>query len=888
MSVINKTMKTFNVPDGNNTKCYEIVDDKGRKCIAKDWASNSSSAFAVGEYVIKDGVCYKFTSAHTAGSAWSASEVVETNLGSEITRLKSATNSIESLIESSFAIEKIDKNTTDVLSGYITYNDTESATKVMSSANYKTIYQKALNGANMLILTGSNTASSFYGEPALVFYDSSKVMLNSGLVEWSASTVFDSTYVEVPEGAAYFSFDGRITDDLAFSASMYYRYKDKIDDLYGEVAKCANNVFKIHDLSSDYVVNQYMSYSTTTNRVKYDNSANYRTLKFVPIGNKDKYVIVNGQSGINNQTTVLIAFYGEDISSTQPETISYESQTRIVTYTNEKIAIPAGTKYVSVTFRAVSTDSNILITSEINERVYALEGDIETLSDEKITRFGTVAEMKADVTLEDGMCAITCGYASVNDGGGALYRISASASGVYETLDNGLYAIANIDESSVLNYAGETIEKKVQGFMETATEGKMLDLKGARINITERYVKSTFSRLQYMSISNGHFYIPYEIGGWLSIPSSAGNRPPVFINCTFSGGGSLFYDMSISFKAIGCIFKNVQIIRHGSYVQDIQLNGCNVTCLVPLDDNDGDDKILHAYFIDAELIIAGYFNNCSFESENRGLIHASSGAGRASLAAFTIQGCVIEGIPSYDIIESHGIRDLRVLDTYIEKVGYFIYDTIESNPEFRMSLINCHIDNRAVGTKYFIRTDATQPKLIATGNYYLQNDDQFLCNFDNNAHVIGDHNLFNGNRLYGFRVTEENPDGVAEYNTNHFLASGTLFSFKTLINAPEKPQAFLVIVQKTDAITNAIHQEVYLLTLEYDSTNGYSIISTPIKTSAAMTDSDRIAWTASATSYRDAVNVSGTSQNNVQISVTNLGSVFSGLSAPGISGTTPT
>lgn len=90
MSVINKTMKTFNVPDGNNTKCYEIVDDKGRKCIAKDWASNSSSAFAVGEYVIKDGVCYKFTSAHTAGSAWSASEVVETNLGSEITGLKSA------------------------------------------------------------------------------------------------------------------------------------------------------------------------------------------------------------------------------------------------------------------------------------------------------------------------------------------------------------------------------------------------------------------------------------------------------------------------------------------------------------------------------------------------------------------------------------------------------------------------------------------------------------------------------------------------------------------------------------------------------------------------------------------------------------------------------
>ena len=94
MATINKTMKTFNVPDGNNTKCYEIVDDKGRKCIAKDWASNSGSAFAVGEYVIKDGVCYKFTSAHTAGSAWSASEVTTTNLGNELRDLKSAIGTV--------------------------------------------------------------------------------------------------------------------------------------------------------------------------------------------------------------------------------------------------------------------------------------------------------------------------------------------------------------------------------------------------------------------------------------------------------------------------------------------------------------------------------------------------------------------------------------------------------------------------------------------------------------------------------------------------------------------------------------------------------------------------------------------------------------------------
>lgn len=93
MATINKTMKTFNVPNGNNVVCYEILDDKGRKAIAKDWATHSSEAFVVGEYTMKDGVVYRFTSPHTAGSAWNSSEVTATNLGAEITALANATKS---------------------------------------------------------------------------------------------------------------------------------------------------------------------------------------------------------------------------------------------------------------------------------------------------------------------------------------------------------------------------------------------------------------------------------------------------------------------------------------------------------------------------------------------------------------------------------------------------------------------------------------------------------------------------------------------------------------------------------------------------------------------------------------------------------------------------
>lgn len=88
MATINKIMKTFNVPDGSDVKRYEIVDDAGRKCIALDWYENTTRAFAIDEFVVKDGIVYRFTETHTANTAWNASQVTATNYGAELTALK--------------------------------------------------------------------------------------------------------------------------------------------------------------------------------------------------------------------------------------------------------------------------------------------------------------------------------------------------------------------------------------------------------------------------------------------------------------------------------------------------------------------------------------------------------------------------------------------------------------------------------------------------------------------------------------------------------------------------------------------------------------------------------------------------------------------------------
>ena len=90
MAIVNKTMHKFNVVHDGDTNSYEIVDKAGRKMSVQRWEDNSAKAFTAGEYIEKDGKFYKFKTNHTAGSAWSASEVVETNIGSELTDLKLA------------------------------------------------------------------------------------------------------------------------------------------------------------------------------------------------------------------------------------------------------------------------------------------------------------------------------------------------------------------------------------------------------------------------------------------------------------------------------------------------------------------------------------------------------------------------------------------------------------------------------------------------------------------------------------------------------------------------------------------------------------------------------------------------------------------------------
>lgn len=83
-------------------------------------------------------------------------------------------------------------------------------------------------------------------------------------------------------------------------------------------------------------------------------------------------------------------------------------------------------------------------------RIDALERRSASV-DKKPYYFDTVADMKAYQKLIEGDMAITLGYYNVNDGGGAEYKITntASLNNIQEELDSGLYATLIIENNII-------------------------------------------------------------------------------------------------------------------------------------------------------------------------------------------------------------------------------------------------------------------------------------------------------------------------------------------------------------------------------------------------------------------------------------------------------
>lgn len=129
--------------------------------------------------------------------------------------------------------------------------------------------------------------------------------------------------------------------------------------------------------------------------------------------------------------------------------VVYEANRHVYFYSSEGVPtlIDVDAQSIAGLEQALNDEVRIRVNADnvINER-------IDDLSDDFIYKFDTVAAMKASTKLKAGDYARTGGFHSVNDGGGALYRISSTGTAnEMDVIAVGILFASFIDEHKVVS-----------------------------------------------------------------------------------------------------------------------------------------------------------------------------------------------------------------------------------------------------------------------------------------------------------------------------------------------------------------------------------------------------------------------------------------------------
>lgn len=169
-----------------------------------------TKAYAVGDYVQYDTGVYKFIAAHTAGTAWNSSEVVQTVLGNEVSDLKSAFSAFE--IECYDRVESSGQERQDIdLSftvGSYPKATHDTVTIETNITDIKYAVTSVVPGETIHVNCGNNWMARAY-----LFADSS----GKGLSWLPENSITPSLYdidVVVPENATIMYIMGRLSTNV--------------------------------------------------------------------------------------------------------------------------------------------------------------------------------------------------------------------------------------------------------------------------------------------------------------------------------------------------------------------------------------------------------------------------------------------------------------------------------------------------------------------------------------------------------------------------------------------------------------------------------------------------------------------------------------------------
>jgi len=165
-----------------------------------------------------------------------------------------------------------------------------------------------------------------------------------------------------------------------------------------------------------------------------------------------------------------------------------------VVYTNEQSyvsrkTVPANTEITNTEFWIKSADWNAQVT-QYNQNVERYQANVEQYNQnletytqavdqfyaDTLHSYDTKAEMVADRSLKLGDTLLTCGNASIGDGGGSFYQVVPETSAKAVALENGLFALPfEFQPYDYSEFQGE-VDKVVQSFGTSVAEIKAASL----------------------------------------------------------------------------------------------------------------------------------------------------------------------------------------------------------------------------------------------------------------------------------------------------------------------------------------------------------------------------------------------------------------------------
>lgn len=361
--------------------------------------------------------------------------------------------------------------------------------------------------------------------------------------------------------------------------------------------------------------------------------------------------------------------------------------------------------------------------------------------------YDNVVEMKADTDLKNGMTARTLGYTTINDGGGALYKITNIEDNTIEQieLNNGLYA-NYINESlvvSIENYDGETAEERLFKALDDISYGTIICGKVEINNVYNAKAKD------YRNITILGATLDIKIDYWFNQANSLYKSVPLFKSCSIKGNGHIMYNNNydcIGPMFNGCDINNLCVYSNENYyVQSLYVIGCTL-------------NQVHN-FLTAKQVYDMKITNTRVESADGKLIVLT---GNESILQSTISNSLIEGRNDV-VIEYVSAYKFVIENCYFESNLQGLINQIGSNKVNYITVDNnVFFGNLTANAEINFETNSSLNQSKVTNNLSNIANGKLLCN----------KNLGNSQLAY---ITPKNTNYAHVWKNNGFALTGNRF-----------------------------------------------------------------------------------------------------------------